>query len=117
MCDSLPDFFLLFYSKNIILVHEKTGKWHVRGSLSNTCTKLDTEFIKLLQNSDQHSEEYRTRLRNNQSILEIFKIGVEWAEAKVKEFGEAKDEKEKNDLNDLKQQVCQMYILVVKECL
>ena len=78
---------------------------------------MDTEFIKLLQNSDQHSEEYRTRLRNNQSILEIFKIGVEWAEAKVKEFGEAKDEKEKNDLNDLKQQVCQMYILVVKECL
>ena len=44
-------------------------------------------------------------------------MGVEWAEAKVKEFGEAKDEKEKNDLNDLKQQVCQMYILVVKECL
>merc|ERR1712137_706027 len=79
-------------------VHEKTGKWHVRGSLANTCTKLDTEFIKLLQNSDQHSEEYRTRLRHNQSILEIFKKGVEWAESKVKEFGEAKDEKEKNDL-------------------
>lgn len=78
---------------------------------------MDTEFIKLLQNSDQHSEEYRTRLRHNQSILEIFKKGVEWAESKVKEFGEAKDEKEKNDLNDLKQQVCQMYILVVKECL
>lgn len=95
-------------------VHEKTGKWHVRGSLANTCTKLDTEFIKLLQNSDQHSEEYRTRLRNNQSILEIFKLGVAWAEAKVKEFGEAKDEKEKNELNDLKQQICQMYILVVK---
>ena len=39
------------------------GKWHVRGSIVNTCTKLDTEFFKLLQNSDQHSEEYRTVLK------------------------------------------------------
>ena len=46
------------------------GKWHVRGSIVNTCTKLDTEFFKLLQNSDQHSEEYRTVLK----VSNIFQL-------------------------------------------
>ena len=52
------------------------GKWLLRGSLVNTCTKLDTEFFKLLQNSDQHSEEYRSRLRHNQDIIELFRQGI-----------------------------------------
>ena len=46
-------------------------KWHVRGSLVNTCTKLDTEFFKLLQNSDQHSEEYRIRIATILYIVDI----------------------------------------------
>lgn len=73
------------------------GKWHVRGSLVNTCTKMDTEFFKLLQNSDQHSEEYRGRLRSNEALVKILKTGVEWAE----------------DQPD-QQQRCQMYLLVIK---
>jgi len=73
------------------------GKWLLRGSLVNTCTKLDTEFFKLLQNSDQHSEEYRSRLRHNQDIIELFRQGVIWA---------LKGED--------RQQICQMYLLVVK---
>jgi len=75
----------------------ESGKWLLRGSLVNTCTKLDTEFFKLLQNSDQHSEEYRSRLRHNQDIIQLFNEGVTWAEK----------------CND-RQQICQMYLLVVK---
>jgi len=75
----------------------ESGKWLLRGSLVNTCTKLDTEFFKLLQNSDQHSEEYRSRLRHNQDIIQLFNEGVAWAEK----------------CND-RQQICQMYLLVVK---
>ena len=73
------------------------GKWYVRGSLEHTCKKLDTEFFKLLQNSDQHSEEYRGRLKNNELVVKILKTGVQWAD-------EQKDQ----------QQRCQMYLLVVK---
>ena len=73
------------------------GKWHVRGSLVNTCTKLDTEFYKLLQNSDQHSEEYRERLKSDPDVINILKTGVEWAEMQSDE-----------------QQRCQMYLLVIK---
>lgn len=73
------------------------GKWHCRGSLVNTCTKLDTEYSKLLQNSDQHSEEYRLRLSNNHKIMRIFEEATEWAIV------------QKN-----KQQICQMYLLKVK---
>merc|ERR1719419_2224847 len=54
------------------------GKWHVRGSIVNTCTKLDTEFFKLLQNSDQHSEEYRTNLKSNAAVIKIFQSAVTW---------------------------------------
>ena len=59
--------------------------------------QLDTEFFKLLQNSDQHSEEYRGRLRNNALVVKILKTGVIWA-----------------DLQKDQQQLYQMYLLVIK---
>ena len=73
------------------------GKWHCRGSLVHTCTKLDTEYSKLLQNSDQHSEEYRMRLSNNCKIMQIFNEGTDWALLQAD-----------------KQQICQMYLLKIK---
>lgn len=73
------------------------GKWHARGSLVNTCSKLDTEYSKLLQNSDQHSEEYRGRLANNLKIMDILNQSTEWAH-----------------LQNDKQQLCQMFLLKVK---
>ena len=69
---------LFIFAFSSFFLANESGKWLLRGSLVNTCTKLDTEFFKLLQNSDQHSEEYRSRLRHNQDIIQLFNEGNEW---------------------------------------